>query len=232
MSTSLFAQLPASWQDLLATEQPNLDRITDLLAQRAAAGAHILPAPDRILAAYQLLPEQVRVVVVGQDPYPTPGHAVGLAFSAAPHVSPLPRSLQNIFTELCADTGAGFPATADLSPWTEQGVLLLNRVLTVEAGAAGAHSKMGWEQFTAATITALRTLHESTGQPLAAILWGKPAQTLLPMLGSVPAVTSAHPSPLSARRGFFGSRPFTAVNDLLTAQGASPIDWSLPSLGV
>lgn len=231
-SSNLFSQLPAPWQELLADQEPTLAQVSNALQERREAGAHILPEPEQILAAYQLPPQRVRVLIVGQDPYPTPGHAMGLAFSSAPHVQPLPRSLKNIFTELTADTGVGFPATGDLTPWSEQGVMLLNRVLTVEAGAAGAHTKIGWEQFTAATVKGLAVHAKNTGSPLVAILWGKPAQQLREILELIPTVYSPHPSPLSARRGFFGSQPFSKANQLLAAQGAVPIDWALPSLGV
>jgi uracil-DNA glycosylase len=166
----------------------------------------------------------VRVLVVGQDPYPTPGHAVGLSFSVAHDVRPLPRSLVNIYTELVADVGCPTPASGDLTPWFEQGVMLLNRVLTVAPGAPASHRGRGWERVTEQAITALAR----RGGPLAAILWGRDAQGLKPVLGDVPWVESVHPSPLSASRGFFGSRPFSRVNDLLVRQGGEPVDWRLP----
>ena len=183
-----------------------------------------LPAGADVLRAFGTPMADVRVLIMGQDPYPTPGHAVGLSFSVAPDVRPIPRSLANIYRELTEDTGVPRPSTGDLTPWTERGVLLLNRVLTVSPGSPGSHRGRGWEAVTEAAITAL----VARGGPLVAILWGRDAQNLVPMLGQVPAVTSAHPSPMSADRGFFGSRPFTRVNELLTAQGAEPIDWSLP----
>jgi uracil-DNA glycosylase len=164
------------------------------------------------------------VLIVGQDPYPTPGHAVGLSFSVAPDVRPLPRSLLNIYRELTEDTGVDQPSTGDLTPWAERGVLLLNRVLTVRPGAPASHRGKGWEAVTERAILAL----VERGGPLAAVLWGKDAQNLQPLLGNVPSVTSAHPSPMSADRGFFGSRPFSRVNTLLERQGAAPVDWSLP----
>jgi uracil-DNA glycosylase len=176
-----------------------------------------------VLRAFQRPLADVRVLVVGQDPYPTPGHPMGLSFSVQPDVRPLPRSLTNIFTELVADVGVAPPTNGDLSPWADQGVMLLNRVLTVRPGAPASHRRHGWEAVTDRAIAAL----VERGGPLVAILWGRDAQSLKPALGQVPTVESVHPSPLSASRGFFGSRPFSRVNELLVAQGAAPVDWSL-----
>ena len=189
----------------------------------AAGGEHVLPAPENILRAFRQPFDDVRVLIVGQDPYPTPGHPVGLAFSVAADVRPVPRSLGNIFTELQADLGLPTPPDGDLTPWTRHGVLLLNRVLTVRSGAAGSHRRHGWEAVTEQAITALA----ARGTPLVAILWGKDAENLRPLLGDTPTIVSAHPSPLSARRGFTGSRPFSRANTLLAEQGAAPVDWSL-----
>ena len=189
----------------------------------AAAGRTVLPAPENILRAFRQPFDDVRVLIVGQDPYPTPGHPVGLAFSVAADVRPVPRSLGNIFTELRDDLGLPTPVTGDLTPWTRHGVLLLNRVLTVRAGDAGSHRRQGWEAVTEQAIRALA----ARDAPLVAILWGKDAATLAPLLGRTPMIVSAHPSPLSARRGFTGSRPFSRANTLLAEQGAAPVDWSL-----
>jgi uracil-DNA glycosylase len=167
----------------------------------------------------------VRVLIVGQDPYPTPGHAVGLSFSVNPGVRPLPRSLANIFREYSDDLGLPTPSSGDLSPWAERGVLLLNRVLTVEPGRPGSHRGKGWEQVTEQAIQALVA---RPAQPLVAILWGRDARTLRPMLTGVPCIESAHPSPMSADRGFFGSRPFSRANSMLVDRGVDPIDWTLP----
>jgi uracil-DNA glycosylase len=164
------------------------------------------------------------VLVVGQDPYPTPGHSIGLAFAVEPHVRPVPRSLANIYRELRDDVGIEPPAHGDLSPWADQGVLLLNRVLTVQPGESGSHRRKGWESVTELAIRALA----GRGRPLVSILWGRDAAAVAPLLGATPSVTSAHPSPLSASRGFFGSRPFSRVNALLREQGEEPIDWALP----
>jgi uracil-DNA glycosylase len=188
----------------------------------AAEGKQVLPAPENVLRAFRQPFDEVRVLIVGQDPYPTPGHPVGLAFSVADDVRPVPRSLANIFTELSDDLGLPAPPSGDLTPWTRHGVLLLNRVLTVRAGAAGSHRRHGWETVTEQAIRALA----ARGTPLVAILWGRDAENLAPLLGDTPLIVSAHPSPLSARRGFFGSRPFSRANALLAELGAAPVDWS------
>lgn len=213
-----------SWVDSLSPATDALAAAGAYLRTELAAGRGYLPAPENVLRAFAAPMDQVRVLVVGQDPYPTPGHAVGLSFSVAPEVSPIPRSLTNIYAELEADLGVPRPSTGDLSPWTERGVLLLNRVLTVRSGAPASHRGKGWEIVTAAAISGL----VARGGPLVAILWGRDARNLAPHLGSVPYVESAHPSPLSARSGFFGSRPFSRTNTLLEQQGAEPIDWRLP----
>ncbi|UER55219.1 uracil-DNA glycosylase [Kineosporiaceae bacterium SCSIO 59966] len=213
-----------SWLPVLDRVAPALRDVGAHLAAEAAAGHAVLPAPDRVLRALATPLDDVRVVIVGQDPYPTPGHPVGLAFAVDRAVTVLPGSLRNIYRELHADTGMPVPGHGDLSAWTGRGVLLLNRVLTVRAGAPGSHRQRGWEQVTDAVLRAL--VHR--GGPLVAVLWGRQAQTLRPALGDVPVVTGAHPSPLSASRGFLGSRPFSCVDELLTAQGADPVDWSLP----
>jgi len=194
-----------------------------LRAERAS-GRGYLPSGEHVLRAFAQPLDEVRVLIVGQDPYPTPGHAVGLAFSVAANVRPLPPSLQNIFEELEADLGVARPRNGDLSRWVDRGVMLLNRVLTVGPGAPGSHRNKGWENVTSQAISALA----ERGGPLVAILWGRDAQSMEPALGDVPCLTSTHPSPLSARSGFFGSRPFSRANDLLKQQGADPIDWSLP----
>lgn len=219
----LVEQVDAGWARALAPVEASVARMGEFLRAEIAAGRGYLPAGKHVLRAFTRPFEDVRVLVVGQDPYPTPGHPVGLSFSVAPGVRPLPRSLVNIFTELQADVGAPAPADGDLSPWCDQGVLLLNRVLTVSPGRPGSHRGRGWE---AVTEQAIRALVER-GRPLVAVLWGRDAQTLRPMLHGVPYVASPHPSPLSASRGFFGSRPFSRVNGLLERQGAEPVDWSL-----
>jgi uracil-DNA glycosylase len=212
-----------SWAAALEPLADTVARLGEFLRAEVAAGRGYLPPGEHVLRAFQRPLEDVRVLIVGQDPYPTPGHAVGLSFSVAPDVRPIPRSLVNIYTELESDLGVPRPASGDLSPWADQGVLLLNRVLTVAPGKPASHRGKGWETVTAAAITAL--VHR--GGPLVAILWGRDARNLVPHLPGIPAIESAHPSPLSAHSGFFGSKPFSRANDLLAQQGAAPIDWSL-----
>jgi uracil-DNA glycosylase len=213
-----------SWATALEPVAGTVAELGEFLRAEVAAGRGYLPAGKHVLRAFERPLDDVRVLIVGQDPYPTPGHAVGLSFSVAPDVRPVPRSLVNIYTELESDLGLPRPSSGDLSPWADQGVLLLNRVLTVAPGKPASHRGKGWETVTAAAIAAL----VERGGPLVAILWGRDARNLVPHLGGIPAVESAHPSPLSAHAGFFGSKPFSRANDLLAQQGAAPIDWSLP----
>jgi len=213
------------WLPILEPERDNLAALGEFLRAEGAAGRPWLPAGDAILRSFATPPRAIRVLIVGQDPYPTPGHPIGLSFAVAPDVRPLPRSLQNIFRELVDDVGIPRPTSGDLTPWTRQGVMLLNRVLTVGAGEPGSHRGKGWEQF---TETAIRGLVERIDEPLVAILWGRDAQSLEPLLEDVPVIASAHPSPMSADRGFFGSRPFSRANALLDDLGGDPVDWSLP----
>ena len=213
------------WADALAPVEGNVHAMGDFLRAELASGRSYLPAGDRVLRAFTRPLAGVRVLIVGQDPYPTPGHPVGLSFSVERDVRPLPKSLVNIYRELSDDLGIDPAPHGDLTGWFEQGVLLLNRVLTVRPGAAGSHRGKGWEQVTQCAIEAL----VARGGPLVAILWGRDAQSLTPMLGDVPRIASPHPSPLSAHAGFFGSRPFSRANELLERQGADPIDWRLPA---
>ena len=211
------------WATALDPVAPTIAAVGDFLRAELAAGRNYLPAGDHVLRAFSRPLADVRILIVGQDPYPTPGHPVGLSFSVAADVRPIPRSLQNIYAELRDDLGIEPVECGDLTPWFAQGVLLLNRVLTVQPGRSGSHRGRGWEEVTARAIEAL----VERGGPLVAILWGRDAQGLIPMLGPVPYLASAHPSPLSARAGFFGSRPFSRANDLLVRAGAEPINWSL-----
>ncbi|GAY16573.1 uracil-DNA glycosylase [Mycobacterium sp. shizuoka-1] len=220
------------WAQALAPVSNQVSQMGQFLRAEIAAGRRYLPAGPNVLRAFTFPFSEVRVLIVGQDPYPTPGHAVGLSFSVAPDVRPLPRSLSNIFTEYTADLGYPTPSTGDLTPWSQRGVMLLNRVLTVRPGNPASHRGKGWEAVTECAIRALA----ARDQPLVAILWGRDASTLKPMLldggpdgtARCVAIESPHPSPLSASRGFFGSRPFSRANDLLTQRGAEPIDWRLP----
>lgn len=212
-----------SWAAALEPVADTVAQLGTWLRAELAAGRDYLPSGANVLRAFTLPLDRVKVLVVGQDPYPTPGHPVGLSFSVAPHVRPLPRSLANIYRELESDLGVPRAESGDLSPWFDQGVLLLNRVLTVQPGRPGSHRGKGWEQVTQCAIEALA----ARGGPLVAILWGRDAQALAPMLGSTPLIMSAHPSPMSADRGFFGSRPFSRANASLVQQGGEPIDWRL-----
>lgn len=215
-----------SWVPVLEPHRDRLASIGEFLRSETAAGHAWLPAGAYILRAFATPLDDVRVLIVGQDPYPTPGHAVGLSFSVAPDVRPLPRSLQNIHRELTDDLGVPRPSNGDLTPWTRSGVMLLNRVLTVRVGEPGSHRGHGWEEITDAAIAGLVARPD---QPLVAILWGRDAQTLTPELEDTPIIASAHPSPMSADRGFFGSRPFSRANALLEDElGADPVDWTLP----
>ncbi|GAA1782065.1 MAG: uracil-DNA glycosylase [Actinobacteria bacterium] len=213
-----------SWASALAPVEPRIAELGDFLRGELAAGHGYLPAGSHVLRVFEQPLDQVRVLIVGQDPYPTPGHPIGLSFSVAAEVRPIPRSLENIYTELQSDLGLPRPSTGDLTPWAEAGVFLLNRVLTVRPGASASHRGKGWEEVTACAIDAL----VSRGGPLVAILWGRDARNLKPALGATPVIESAHPSPLSAHSGFFGSRPFSRANAALVALGADPIDWRLP----
>jgi uracil-DNA glycosylase len=212
------------WGRALAPMEPTVAELGDFLRTETAAGHRYLPSGSNVLRAFTQPLADVKVLIVGQDPYPTPGHAVGLSFSVDPQVWPLPKSLINIYRELRDDLGVMPPKHGDLSAWSEHGVLLLNRVLTVRAGSPGSHRGKGWERVTDLAISSL----VARDQPLVAILWGRDAQSLRPALGDTPVIESAHPSPLSASRGFFGSRPFSRANAMLAEQGAEPVDWSLP----
>ncbi|MGZ4452040.1 MAG: uracil-DNA glycosylase [Nocardioides sp.] len=212
------------WAAALAPVEPRIEALGVYLREQLALGRPYLPDGDRVFAAFRRPLAEVRVLIVGQDPYPTPGHPIGLSFAVERHVRPLPASLRNIYRELASDLGVTPPEHGDLSAWSERGVMLLNRALTVRPGAPASHSGKGWEEVTGAAIEALA----ARGGPLVAVLWGRHAQSLRPLLGAVPCVESVHPSPLSAHRGFFGSRPFSQVDELLVAQGAAPMDWSLP----
>jgi uracil-DNA glycosylase len=211
------------WAAALEPVEPQIAAMGDFLRAEVAAGRTYLPAGPQVLRAFERPMSKVRVLIVGQDPYPTAGHPIGLSFAVERHVRPVPRSLANIYKELQADTGLAPPVHGDLTAWSDQGVLLLNRVLTVQPGKPASHRGKGWEPITEAAIRAL----VGRDAPLVAVLWGKDAQNLRPLLGSTPIIASAHPSPLSAAGGFFGSRPFSRVNASLVEQGGEPVDWAL-----
>ena len=210
-----------SWADALAPVEPTLHVLA-----RELSGTPFLPDAAHVFRAFRTPLDDVRVLLLGQDPYPTPGHAVGLAFSVSPHVRPLPGSLRNIFTELVADLGVTRPDSGDLSAWANHGILLLNRTLTVAPGDPLSHRGLGWSTITDSALTAL----VSRRVPLVALAWGREAQAALSPHASrqnVTIIESAHPSPLSGSRGFLGSRPFSRANEELTELGLQPIDWSL-----
>jgi uracil-DNA glycosylase len=225
MTEPLHNIIDPGWAEALEPVEGQIAAMGEFLRAEIAAGRRYLPAGENVLRAFKQPFDAVRVLIVGQDPYPTPGNAIGLSFSVAPDVRRLPPSLLNIFTEYSTDLGYPKPANGDLTPWSERGVLLLNRVLTVQPGKPASHRGKGWEQV---TEQAIRALAARKGEPMVAILWGRDARTLVPLLGDVPCIESAHPSPNSAHAGFFGSRPFSRANHLLEQQGAKPVDWKLP----
>jgi uracil-DNA glycosylase len=225
MAEPLRSIIDPGWADALEPVAGRIAAMGDFLRAEVAAGRRYLPAGENVLRAFKQPFADVRVLIVGQDPYPTPGHAVGLAFSVSPQVRRLPASLVNIFREYSDDLGFPTPTTGDLAPWSERGVLLLNRVLTVAPGQPGSHRGKGWEEV---TEQAIRALAARQTEPLVAILWGRDARTLVPLLEGIPSIESAHPSPYSAANGFFGSRPFSRANHLLEQEGAEPVDWKLP----
>ncbi|WP_143965587.1 uracil-DNA glycosylase [Gordonia zhaorongruii] len=216
--------LDPGWAQALAPVEPQIEAMGEFLRAEVAAGRKYLPAGQNVLRAFTQPFDDVRVLIVGQDPYPTPGHAVGLSFSVAPDVSPIPRSLQNIYAEYCDDLGYPRPSTGDLTPWQDAGVLLLNRVLTVMPGEPASHRNKGWETITECALKALVARDE----PLVAVLWGNDARKLTQWMPDVPTIQSAHPSPLSASRGFFGTKPFSRANEELLDLGGEPVDWRLP----
>jgi uracil-DNA glycosylase len=213
-----------SWAEALAPVAPLVADMGEYLRAEVRAGRGYLPAGEAVLRVFTTPLDEVKVLVVGQDPYPTPGHPIGLSFATAPDVRPVPRSLANIYRELQDDLGHSPVAHGDLTSWQRNGVMLLNRVLTVRPGEAGSHRGKGWEPVTQRAVEVLA----ARGGPLVGLLWGRDAASLVPMLGDVPTVQSAHPSPLSASRGFFGSRPFSRVDELLVQQGGTPVEWRLP----
>lgn len=220
-------RIDSGWAEALAPVQDEITALGERLRGEQAAGRGYLPDGELVLRAFQRPLSEVKVLITGQDPYPTPGHPIGLSFAVERHVRPLPRSLSNIYKERESDLGIPPAPHGDLTAWSDQGVLLLNRVLTVQPGAAASHRGWGWEKVTELAIRAL----VARDQALVAILWGKDAANLQPLLGETPAIASAHPSPLSARRGFFGSRPFSRANALLKEQGADPVDWRVEGEG-
>ena len=215
------------WAQTMAPVEDQIHAMGDFLRAELAAGRGYFPAGENVFHAFQYPLAQVKVLIVGQDPYPTPGHAMGLSFSVMPGTE-IPRSLVNIFKEMHQDLGLPLPTSGDLRPWANQGVMLLNRALTVQPGKPASHRGRGWEAITEFAIRQLAHHHATQGLPLVAILWGADARKTNEFMPRVPCLESVHPSPLSASRGFFGSRPFSRANELLTAQGGQPVDWRLP----
>ncbi|UOD82159.1 uracil-DNA glycosylase [Paenarthrobacter ureafaciens] len=232
LDTPLEDLMAPDWAQALSPVEPQLRAALGFVAAQAGQGAQVLPAAGNLLRAFRQPLADVKVLILGQDPYPTPGHAVGLSFSVSRETRPIPRSLANIYRELHDDLGLPPRVHGDLSAWAGQGVLLLNRVLSVNAGNAGSHRGKGWETITTAAVSAVVNRTDADGQPkpLVAVLWGKDAESVGPLLNGAPSIVSAHPSPLSASRGFFGSKPFSRTNELLRQQGAEPVDWELPVL--
>jgi uracil-DNA glycosylase len=224
---SLRDTIDPGWLTALEPVHGTIAQMGDFLRAEVAAGHTYLPKGENVLRAFKQPFDDVRVLIVGQDPYPRPGHPIGLSFSVAPDVTPIPGSLRNIFKEYSEDLGYPKPSNGDLSPWTEHGVLLLNRVLTVRTGKPKSHAKKGWETVTDQAVKALAQRHDA-GNPLVAVLWGNDARSLAPLLGNVPLIESQHPSPMNPNTNFFGSRPFSRVNEHLTELGVDPVDWKLP----
>jgi uracil-DNA glycosylase len=224
MARPLNEVMDPGWAEALAPVADRIAAMGEFLRAEVAAGRTYLPAGENVLRAFKQPFDDVRVLIVGQDPYPTPGHAVGLSFSVAPDVRPIPKSLINIYKEYCEDLGHPRPANGDLTPWSEHGILLLNRALTVAPGKPNSHQGKGWEEVTEQAIRSLA----ARDKPLVSILWGRNARNLKPLLDPLPCIESAHPSPMSAHMGFFGSKPFSRANELLTELGATPVDWKLP----
>lgn len=212
------------WAEALAPVDADIESMGRFLREELAAGRRYQPSGEAVFRAFQRPLADVRVLIVGQDPYPNPEHPIGLSFAVRRDVWPLPPSLVNIYRELRDDLGIMPPRHGDLTAWADRGVMLLNRCLTVRPGASNSHRGRGWEPVTERAITALA----ARGGPCTAILWGSDARKLKPLLDPIPTVESAHPSPLSAYRGFLGSRPFSRVNRLLQDQGGEPLDWTLP----
>ncbi|OKL47876.1 uracil-DNA glycosylase [Boudabousia liubingyangii] len=223
MNASFPPGFDPQWATALLPALPQLEQVLARVREREAQGEVVFPPSDDIFAAFSRPLSDVKVLILGQDPYPTAGHAMGLSFSVRPGVE-LPRSLRNIYQELQDDLGLPYPSSGDLRSWADQGVMLLNTILTVPEGQAKGHDRLGWQEFTGAALEILNGLEV----PPVAVLWGRPAQALGVHLDRCPQVCAPHPSPLSARRGFFGSRPFSQINQILTQRGQRPIDWRLP----
>lgn len=230
MNKPLQERIHPQWYEALKPVHSLISDMEEFVYEQTMQGYCILPDFENILRVFTYPFNTIRVLIVGQDPYPTPNDAVGLSFSVSKHSS-IPKSLRNIFKELENDVHTLPPDNGDLTPWCEQGVCLLNRNLTVVAHQANSHANTGWENITQHVIDALnkRTTQQGKPKPLVAILWGKKAQELRPYLTNAYIIESPHPSPLSASRGFFGSKPFSRTNAALVTMNEAPIQWQLPS---
>ena len=213
--------VPTVWQSHLEHVRQDINSIGQHLDWLQERGIEFQPRPERIFAGFDISPECVQVVILGQDPYPTLGHATGLAFSVPGGTHPLPATLRNILAEVDADYGPSICRDGDLHPWHEQGVLLLNRVLTVQVGQSDSHKSLGWQTISEAVVEAVVKVNPE----VIGVLWGRQAQQLRGHFLEDYLVESVHPSPLSAYRGFVGSKPFIQVNQLLVSQGKTPIHW-------
>ena len=213
----MLAQIDKSWQPLFAEHNSELAQIQEVIT-----GKRIAPAYENVLRVFTYPINHYRAVIVGQDPYPTPGYATGLAFSVGSEITKLPASLKNIFTEYVSDTGFSFPVNGDLSSWADNGVALMNSSLTLNLDDKSEHLKIGWQRITTAALDVL------ANHGAVAILWGSHAQKMGSEFPATHKFESVHPSPLSAYRGFFGSKPFTKCNQMLISSGQVPINWRLP----
>ena len=217
---SLSKIFPDRWRQITPGVDELLESL-DVSLREEIMAENINPTYDRIFRAFELRPNDVKVIILGQDPYPNSSHATGLAFSVPQTIHKFPPTLKNILKEYVDDLGFPIPASGDLSPWQNQGVLLLNPILTTEPGKSLAHQKKGWEIFTDAILASLNN------RPIVAILWGNGAKNYENHFNPELCIRSVHPSPLSAYRGFFGSKPFSRANSLLNGAGISPVNWRL-----
>ena len=219
--SDLWEAVPAEWQSSLQSVRGEIARLSELLAEEHFNGRSFNPRFDQIFRALEIEPAQVRVVLLGQDPYPDPNFAIGRSFAVPNTVSKLPPSLRNIFVELSSDFGSERTVGNDLQSWSDQGVLLLNKSLTTATGTRNGHIDFGWESITREVVRSVRRINPE----VIGILWGADAQTLKDEFVPNRIITAAHPSPLSAHRGFFGSKPFSQVNALLHESGDRPVNW-------
>lgn len=215
----LSSLIPDHWKELLQDYNSRIDELGTKLQKRADQGERILPDKKHLFRALELKPEQVKVIIVGQDPYPNISDAIGLSFAVPPRKTGLPGSLLNIQKEIMTDIGSTTTADGDLTKWASQGIMLLNRALTVTAGESGSHSKLGWQEVTEKIVAHCANLGA------VGLLWGSSARELAHLFSEDCLVEGVHPSPLSAHRGFLGSKPFSRVNQLLENKGKTAIIW-------